>query len=228
MDGPLRDPGLPDGETSVYRGSVKGEPAGRGTLRVEATRDAYVQRVEMQVLGELDYALELRFARRDGAMHAEHYALRTEYQGAPVAAEEGWFRDVRVLHWGAELIRYPRDISPLLGCAVALRGLDFAKGARRTFPLWLANTVFWDVELRVERREDVEVPAGRYPAWRVRARPSFEQIGPALDKLVGVLLPPFVLHFEAAAPHRFLRFEFPTGPFRWNPRGVIEAVELDG
>ncbi|MEJ7787382.1 MAG: hypothetical protein WKF96_21470 [Solirubrobacteraceae bacterium] len=227
IDGPFIDPGIPDGETSVYRGSVKGEIVGEGTLRVEAAADAYVQRIDMLALEELDYALELRFARRDGFIHAEHYALRTHYRGEPVAVEEGWFRNVRVLHWGAELISYPRDIAPLLGCAVALRGLDFAKGTRRTCSLWLANTVFWDLELRVERREDVEVPAGRYPAWRVRARPSFEQIGSALDKIVGALLPPFVLHFEASPPHRLLRFEFPTGPFRWNPRGVIEAVALD-
>ena len=193
----------------------------------QTSTDAYVQRIDMQALEELSYALEMRFARRGGSIHAEHYDLRTHYRGEPVAVEEGWFRNVRALHWGAELVSYPRDIAPLLGCAVALRGLDFAKGTRRTFPLWLANTVFWEVELRVERREEIELPAGRYPAWRVRARPSFEQIGSALDRLVGALLPAFVLHFDAAAPHRLLRFEFPTGPFPWNPRAVIEAVALD-
>jgi hypothetical protein len=227
MDGPLSDPNIADGETAVYRGSVKGEVAGEGTLRVEASPDAYVQHIEMRVLDELDYTLALRFARRDGHIQAEHYALRTHHHGAPVAVEEGWFRNVRVLHWGGELISYPRDIAPLLGCAIALRGMELEKGARRTLPVWLANTAFWEVDLRVERREDVEVPAGRYSAWRVRARPSFEQIGSALDKLIGALLPPFVLHLEAAPPHRFLRFEFPTGPFRWNPRALIEAVELD-
>ena len=93
-------------------------------------------------------------------------------------------------------------------------------------PIWLANTVFWEISLHVEKHETVTVPAGTFDAWRVRARPSFEQIGTALDRLVGALLPPFVLHFEAQPTHRFLRFEFPTGPFRWNPRGVIEATEL--
>jgi hypothetical protein len=227
VEGPFRDPQIPDGETSRYRGSIRGQPQGEGSVRVQASADAYVQHLNMRLLDTLDYALELRFARRDGAIHAEHYALRTTQDGEPVAVEEGWFRGVKALHWGGELISYPRDLAPLLGCALALRGIEFERGARRTFPLWLANTAFWEIAVHVERAEEIELPAGRMRAWRVRARPSFEQIGAALDRLVGALLPPFVLHFEADPPHRFLRFEFPTGPFRWNPRGVIEATALD-
>jgi hypothetical protein len=226
MEGPFRDPGIPDGETAVYRGTLRGKPAGEGTLVVEARDDAYVQRISMQLLDELAYELEMRFARRNGTILAEHYTLRSEHHGRPLAVEQGWFRDVKALHWGGELTAYPHDVAPLLGCAVALRGMELRRGERRTFPVWLGHTVFWDVELRVERREHVEVPAGRIEAWRVRARPSFEQLNGALDKLIGMILPPFVLHLEAAPSQRLLRFEFPTGPFRWNPTGLIEAVSL--
>ena len=226
MEAQFRDPEILDGETCVYRGSIRGVLAGQGTVRVEAAPEAYVQHLEMCLHDTLSYTLELRFARSGGRIHAEHYTLRTMHGEDPVAVEQGWFRGVRVLHWGGELISYPRDMAPLLGCALALRGMEFARGERRTFPLWLANTAFWEIDLRVERREAIELPAGRVEAWRVRARPSFEQIGAALDRLVGALLPPFVLHFEAESPHRFVRFEFPTGPFRWNPRGVVEATEL--
>ena len=226
MESLFRDPEIADGETCAYRGSIRGVPTGEGTVRVEARPDAYVQHLEMRLHDTLSYTLALRFARSRGLLHAEHYALRTMHDGDPVAVEEGWFRGVKALHWGGELISYPRDLSPLLGCAIALRGMEFARGEHRTFPLWLANTAFWEIDLRVEKREHVDLPAGRFEAWRVRARPSFEQIGVALDRLVGAFLPPFVLHFEAAPPHRFLRFEFPTGPFPWNPRGVIEATEL--
>jgi hypothetical protein len=82
------------------------------------------------------------------------------------------------------------------------------------------------VALKVERRERVALPAGTFDAWRVRARPSFHAIAGALDRIVGLLLPPFVVHFDARPPHRFLRFAFPTGPFPWNPRAVVEATEL--
>ena len=41
---------------------------------------------------------------------------------------------------------------------------------------------------------------------------------------IHAILPPFRIHFDAEPPHRFLRFSFPTGPFPWNPRGLIEAA----
>jgi hypothetical protein len=130
-----------------------------------------------------------------------------------------------VLQWGGTLEPYPRDVTPLLGCALALRGLDFERGARRSFSLWLANTVWWEVNLRVEKLEEMELPTGSARAWRVRARPHFGQIAGRLDRIVQLLLPPFTIHFEEQPPHRFLRFSFPTGPFPWNPRGLIEATE---
>jgi hypothetical protein len=110
---------------------------------------------------------------------------------------------------------------------VALRGIEFAKGERRSFAVWLANTLYWQVDLHVEKRERAGVPAGDFDAWRVRVRPSFREVAGALDRVVAAFLPPFVVHFEAAAPHRFLRFSFPTGPFPWNPRGRIEAVRFE-
>jgi hypothetical protein len=147
-------------------------------------------------------------------------------ESEPVAEEAGRFRSVKVLQFGGELEPYPRDLSPLLGCAVALRGLEFEAGARRDFTVWLANSVCWTVGTMVERQETVELPAGGQPAWRVRVRPSFEQVDAALDRLMEMLLPPLVAHFVAEPPHRLLRFEFPTGPFKANPPGLIEATEL--
>ncbi|MFL5779930.1 MAG: hypothetical protein ACJ760_01315 [Thermoleophilaceae bacterium] len=172
------------------------------------------------------YELEFEVIRRRGQLLAEHYRLETAHGERPVAVEEGWFRDVAVLGWGGAIERYPSDVAPLVGCALMLRGLDFERGAERSVSIWLANSVHWEVALKVERRERVEVPAGAFEAWRVRARPSFHAIGGALDRIVGLLLPPFIVHFDAEPPHRFLRFAFPTGPFPWNPRAVIEATGL--
>jgi Protein of unknown function (DUF3108) len=227
MDGPFRDPEIPDGETTAYRGLVSGRPAGEGRMVVEASPGAYVQRLRSDIGGMVHGELEMRFARVNGTLVAEHYRLQTGNGDRPYSVEEGWFRDVRVLHWGGESVTYPRGITPLLGCAVALRGLEFARGERHRFPLWLANSAFWEIEIHVERRERLTVAAGTFEAWRASARPRFEAIAGPLDRLVGALLPPFRLWFDAAAPHRFLRFSFPTGPFPWNPRGVIEAAALD-
>jgi hypothetical protein len=187
----------------------------------------YRLELEMLARGEAAYRLEFDALRRRGHLLADRYRLETTHAGRPVATEEGWFRDVSVLSWGGDVESYPSDLSPLLGCALMLRGLEFERGAERSFALWLANTLHWEVGLKVERRERIEVPAGSFDAWRVRARPNLHMIAGALDRLVAMFLPPFVLHFAADPPHRFLRFAFPTGPFPWNPRGLIEATGLD-
>jgi hypothetical protein len=234
MEGPFNDPEIPDGERTAYRGLIRGEEAGTGELLVErvrnGSRDLYRQSLVARLGGGgPEYRLEVTFRRRSGSIHAEEYRLETiDGDGTAVAAEEGRFRGVRAVQWGGELEPYPRDLAPLLGCAVALRGLEFERGAERTFSLWLANTLYWTVEAKVEKQEEVELPAGQVGAWRVRLRPSFEEVDRALDNLLDIVLPPIVLHFEAERPHRLLRFEFPTGPFKWNPPGLIEAVGLDG
>ena len=226
MDGAFRDPGITAPERAVYRGSIGGEVAGEGTLTTEPVDGGVEQRIAMEVAGHARYAMWARFSVRSGQLLAEEYRLETFSGERRIAREEGVFRDVQTLQWGGELRPYPRSVTPLLGSATALRGLAFEKGERRSFACWLGNTLYWQVDLHVERVEVARVPAGSIEAWRVRARPSFSELGRALDRVVGALLPPFVLHFEAAAPHRFLRYSFPTGPFPWNPRGLIEAVEL--
>ena len=226
MEGAFSDPGIPDGEETAYRGLVGGEEVGAGTNRISHTDGGYRQTLSMTVRGDASYDAAIEFRRGSGRLAAESYRLDTRYRGEPVAVEEGRFRGVKVLQWGGDLESYPRDVAPLLGCAVALRGLSFERGERRSFSLWLANTVWWEIDVRVEKVEDVSLPAGPARAWRVRVRPHFGQIAGRLDRLVRLLLPPFVLHFEEEPPHRFLRFSFPTGPFRWNPRGLIEATAL--
>ena len=226
LDPPFSDPGIPDGERSVYRGTISGDEVGTGELRIEATDDTYVARLGTRILDDANMDAEIRFTRTHGTLRAESYRAETRDGERKVSVEEGWFRDVRGLHWGAELQPYPSNVTPLLGCALALRGLEFAKGERHHLALWLANSVWWEVALHVDRRERIQVPAGPFDAWRVTAHPQFEGIGGALNRVVQAILPPFRLHFDEEPPHRFLRFSFPTGPFPWNPRGLIELTAL--
>jgi hypothetical protein len=226
MEGAFSDPGIPDGEETAYRGLIRGEEVGGGTNRIAHMDGGYRQTLSMSVQGQAVYAAAIEFRRNRGTIAAESYRLDTRYGDEPVAVEEGRFRGVKVLQWGGEIETYPRDVAPLLGCAVALRGLSFERGQRRSFSLWLANTVWWEVDTRVEKLEEVSLPVGSRRAWRVRVRPHFGHVAGRLDRIVQLLLPPFVAHFEQEPPHRFLRFSFPTGPFPWNPRGLIEATEL--
>jgi hypothetical protein len=226
LDPPFRDPGIPDGERIAYGGRIGGDEVGHGEVGVEASGDRYVVRIATHIRDGFNQAVTIEFTRRRGLLRMESYRAESRDGDSPVAVEQGWFRDVRGLHWGGELVPYPTNVTALLGCAVALRGLEFERGERHHLALWLANTVWWEIALHVDRREQVEVPAGTFEAWRVSAHPQFEGIGQALNHVIQAILPPFRLHFETAPPHRFLRFSFPTGPFPWNPRGLIEATEL--
>jgi hypothetical protein len=227
MEGPFLDPEIPDGERASYRGLVGGHEAGEGEIVVEHAPDRYRQTVVARVAGRAELRCSTVFRRRSGQIHAETCEMEVfDGSAEPLASERARFRGVKVLQWGGEMESYPRDLSPLLACSLALRGLEFSAGARRSLSVWLAATVYWQVESRVEREEEVELPVGSLEAWRVRLRPSFEQVDKALDSLVDALMPPVVMHLETDPPHRFLRLQFPTGPFRWNPPGVIEATEL--
>ncbi len=231
MEGPFNDPQIPDGECTCYRALIGGEEAGTGEVVVEHAREGdheiYRQTATARVAGENETRGEVIFRRRSGSIHAERASLEvSDADGRAIAKDEGRFRGVKVVQWGGKSEPYPRDLVPILGCAVALRGLEFDVGATRGLSVWLASSFHWEATAKVEKHEKIEVPAGEFTTWRVRLRPSFEQVDRALDSLMDALMPPLIAHLDAQAPHRFLRFEFPTGPFKWNPRGVIEATEL--
>ncbi|MDQ3646314.1 MAG: hypothetical protein M3345_05185 [Actinomycetota bacterium] len=228
---PLRDPMVDSFEEATYRGRIGSRDMGGGTLSLEPLETdgeitGYRQRLSALIQGVSGYELDLTFQADGNIIRSERYRLETHHRDDIVAVEEGVFPGVSSLQWGGEIEEYPHDICPLLGCAVVLRGLDFELGARRSIAIWLANTVWWEVETKVESRKEIELPCGRFDTWRVRAWPNFRPIAGILHHLIERLLPPFYLDFERDPPHRFLRFEFPSGPFPWNPRALVEAVEI--
>jgi hypothetical protein len=227
VEGPFNDPEIPDGERTAYRGLVGDDEAGTGEIVVEHGPEQYRQSVTARIAGRAELRATTVWRRRSGQIHAETHEMQTlDGDGPPVALEQARFRGPKVVGWGGELESFPRDLAPLLGAALALRGLEFEPGARRSLSIWLVSSVYWQVDTKVEKREKLEVPAGKLEAWRVRLRPSFEQVDKALDSLMDALMPPVVAHFESEPPHRLLRLQFPTGPFNWNPPGVIEATEI--
>lgn len=227
MEGPFNDPGIPDGERVAYRGFVGDDEAGSGEITVAAEPDFYRQSVNARIAGRAELHATTVFRRRSGTIHAETHEMQTlDGDAPPVTVEQARFRGPKVVHWGAELESFPRDLTPLLGGALALRGLELENGARRSFSAWVVSGIYWQVDTKVEKREKIELPAGELEAWRVRLRPSFEQVDKALDSLMDGLVPPIVAHLEAEPPHRLLRLRFPSGPFKWNPPAVIEATEL--
>jgi hypothetical protein len=224
---PYRDPQIPDGERTTYRLALAADTDATEVISVVTHDgdDKYV--LSMSVPHpDLSMTVEQVFARRDGTVTPLSYLAEARSAGKLVSREEGYFDGTSHIQFGGKVRPYPRDMIPLLGGILALRGIDFAKGATLRFNLWLAFSVFWQLDLKVERQERITVPAGSGDAWRVKVRPSFAQINGLLDKIIGGLLPDFTVHFEAAPPHRMMRFSFPTGPFPWNPKGIVEATAL--
>ncbi|MGI8624470.1 MAG: M20/M25/M40 family metallo-hydrolase [Solirubrobacteraceae bacterium] len=93
-----------------------------------------------------------------------------------------------------------------------------------SFALWPANTVRWQIDAHVERRETVSCPTGpTTPGGSARGRAS----APSRARSTSSSAPCCRLPPSTARSHRStasLRFAFPTGPFPWNPRGRIEAT----
>ncbi len=225
-----RDPQIRDGETTRYRLGLAANSEDYTDLAAvvsHAGPETYTLALNV-AHEELSVDVTQVFAREAGTIRAVSYQSSARNGDRVVSREEGYFDQTAHIQFGGRVQRYPGDMLPLLGGMLGLRGLDFRKGAQLKYNLWLAFSVYWEMTVKVERRETIQVPAGSVDAWRVKVRPSFAQISVVLDKIVGGLLPDFVLHFDASDPsHRMVRFSFPTGPFPWNPKAVIEALALE-
>lgn len=227
----LRDPEIPDGESIEYEGLIGDERVGEGRHLVEAVDvdgiPHYRHSIEISVKERANSSVATMFSRRRGKLLAESYRAEARDGEKLVAVEEAYFRDVKVLQFGGELEPYPRDLTPLLGCAVAMRGVDLSPDAKDSVTVWLANTAHWEVTTKVEESEEITVPAGTFKALRLRVFPDLQPVARNLHTLVEHLMPPVHLHLDAEPPHRVVRFSFPTGPFPWNPRGVIQATAIE-
>lgn len=226
MDHALPDPALDAPETTTFRGLIDGDQIGSGTLilRPEGDREL-IQAIEFEGFGRLSGSVETRFRRRNDELLAASQAIEIRDRDRDVVHESAAFRDVQVPQMGGELAPYPREMVPAPALALALRVLPLKDKARFLPRAWLTAVVHWPIDVRVEKREKVEVPAGTFDAWRIRLRPSLVDVAQSLDELSASLVPPVTAHV-AVDGQRLLRLAFPTGPSRNDPPGLIEATDL--
>jgi hypothetical protein len=226
MDDALPDPELEGPETTTYRGLVDGEEVGTGTLtlRPEGDREL-IQEITGEAFGRLSGNVETRFRRRSGVLLAQSQAVEVRDKDRDVFHESAAFRDVQVPQMGGDISAYPREMVPAPALALALRVLPLAAKARFVPPVWLTAVVHWPIDVRVEGREKVAVPAGKIDAWKVRLRPSLVAVAQALDELSATVVPPVVAHVSVDG-QRLVRLAFPTGPGRTDPPGLLEATDL--
>lgn len=225
MTSPFRDPAIADGEKSIYSLRVDGDSTVRQvSILVEHDGDAYLSSFDAGSDDSFRMRVEQRIRRQDGALIAESYRSEARYEGWLVSREEGYFIGTRHVQFGGRIDPFPQGVMPLIGGLTLMRGIDFRRGHKSKHDLWLAFSLHWPLEVKVEKRTTVDVAAGSFDAWQVRIRPGFAHINGLLDKVIAGFLPPFTAHFEASGAHRMLRFSFPTGPMPWNPRGVLELA----
>ncbi|MEV6063216.1 hypothetical protein [Nocardia asteroides] len=222
----FRDPFIPDGEKSVYTVGPAGQPHGIELTHV-VTREKGGYRTLLEARPgsgspPLTLTIEQRFGRVGGRLRAEQYRAETRSGTTVVSREEANFVDTVHLPLGGVPGPFPADVMPVAGGLTLLRGLDFAEGLVETIEVWLAFSVHWPLVARVEKRTTVELATGAVPCWQVRLRPGFGQVNALLDKVIGTVLPPFVAHFEEAAPHRLVRLSFPTQLSLTAQRAVLE------
>ncbi|WP_157103744.1 hypothetical protein [Nocardia harenae] len=224
IDTVFRDPGIPDGEKSVYTVRVANQPAALELVNaIGHDRDGY-RSITQVGSGDFAVTVEQRFQRVGDRLRAASYRAETRSGGTVVSREEANFVGTTHLQFGGGIAPFPADLMPLAGGLTLLRGLDFAEGMEEELALWLAFSVHVPVTARVEQRAVIEVGAGEVECWQVRLRPRLSGLNALLEKMLSGFLPPAVAHIEVAAPHRMIRFGFPTGPMPWDPRGTMELV----
>lgn len=222
----LPDPELDAAETTVFEASVDGEQVGGGTLTLAPEGDReLVQTIAGEAYGRLTGQVETRFRRRGGELLAAAQTIDLRDRERSLYRADGTFRDVQAPQFGGELSPYPRELLPAPALALALRTLPLKEKARFMPSVWLAAIVHWPLDLRVEKREKVDVPAGKLDCWRIRLRPSLVDVAQALDELSANVVPPVLAHVTVDG-QRLVRLAFPTGPGRNDPPGLLEATEL--
>lgn len=229
MHNVFRDPGIPDGEKSVYTVRIgDGPPVAELTHIVACERGGYRTALDVRIGShrgpDLTMMIEQRFDRRDGHILAEHYRAETRSGRKVVSREEVDFADTVHLQFGAGLSPFPLNVMPIAGGLTLLRGLGSTVGATTDLEAWLAFSVSWPLVAEVEKVTTVTVPAGTFGCTQIRIRPSFARINSLVDKIVGGLLPPFLAHVDTATPHRLVRLSFPTEVSLNAPRAVLELT----
>lgn len=117
--------------------------------------------------------------------------------------------------------QFPPDLYPdAVPAAAFLRTLDSPHtGASGILNLQVSPFSYIKQSIAVEDVENVSVPAGTFPAFKVSAQADVQTLMPSWPRFVLSMIKPFVpkntFYFQAIAPHRFLKQEgtaFVGGP----------------
>ncbi|MGE0789227.1 MAG: hypothetical protein AB7S26_26370 [Sandaracinaceae bacterium] len=116
---------------------------------------------------------------------------------------------------------YPEVLLPFL-----MRGVPL-DGERRALYSWTNDRFVARVYIEARGgKKPIQLPAGRIDAiecWMYPDLNDWVSLGQVLTRLAKPLLPRYDIFFEAAPPHRVVRYEGPYGP----PGAIEVLLELD-
>jgi hypothetical protein len=111
-----------------------------------------------------------------------------------------------------------------------LLGANPFDGRSRAIYTWICDRFIAKVYYESRARTTIEVPAGRFATHEVVMYPDLDDWVPMpaiITKLSKPFLPKYHMWYEAASPHRLVRFEGPHGP-PGAPEIVLELASHGG
>jgi len=121
---------------------------------------------------------------------------------------------------------FPGEMAHPLILPVLFCGLDFTRGKSREFYLWLNPILIMTMKVVVKGEEDVTVPAGTIPCYRLEMEPDMRDFGgEILARVLKPFAPKYIFWMDRKAPHPMVKYQGPFGQI--NIAGApIEMSEL--
>jgi hypothetical protein len=195
---------------------------GRSVVKTTAVRDG----AERRVLIETKHALRGGTISETFELSANPRLAATRFHRVLVDAEGVTSREERI-DFGRGPFRLPEATYPEVMLPFVLRWQPF-DAERRSLHAWIVDRFVARVYCEWRGRHEITVPAGRIETVEMMMYPDLNDwvnLGSMINTLAKPLLPKYRMWFEAAAPHRVVRFEGPYGP-PGAPEIVLELASL--
>jgi hypothetical protein len=123
----------------------------------------------------------------------------------------------------------PPDLNHFFSIPMTLRGIQFQPGVTNDLLVWFSSHLTpWKMNVIVEGKESVTVPAGTFECWKVRVEPDLKAIFKDwywIARIVKPWVPDFYYWFAAEAPYPLIKYQGTFGPEGVTPPQVQELIE---
>jgi hypothetical protein len=123
----------------------------------------------------------------------------------------------------------PPDLNHFFSIPMTIRGIEFRPATRNDLLVWFSSHLTpWKMNVIVEGKESVTVPAGTFECWKVRVEPDLKAIFKDwywIARMVKPWVPNFYYWFADEAPYPLVKYQGTFGPEGVTPPQVQELME---